>query len=472
MPDLKKFLQTLGMGEKTTFKGVRQTVKFDKQSNPVKATPQKPVAHSENRSFDAFRSTATNSFAATNTPKKPLLSQVTDMLKKAQTASIKTYDSTRQYIQERAQSMRKEHAGPALSESVQGAEHSQAAFSTQRTVSPEQASNVDLSNIPSRIHLSEKPDQELNVAEKENNQEVPQAGVEQPKRKGLLGRMLQRYSDSQMRRAYVAFDMAGTRDRLSNHKTQQDQLKTEKATETVHDLNNAVETATVEAHPHEDAQEKHENTIAPEAARQAEINEKVAQIKEAIERHENQQVASNDRPQKHSKLDQAFDDMLKDAREARSQEQDVEKSQHQPTPETSELSAVIARTREFAQKHTKELEAKEAASPDMVPDETHTFEGTLHEADPSSIVNHPEPEEPKRPQGKGTKYMGGAHVETLPGHTANNPDKSLNDAWAAEARRMYAEDAVEAARQAEQLRKESAYSEELEAETPKQQPER
>ncbi len=467
MPDFKKFFQSLGMGEKKTFKSVNTTVKFDKQNKPAKAAAPKPKAHSENPSFDAFKSTATNSFAAINLPKKPVLNHVTDMLKKAQTASIKTYDSTRQYIQERAQNMRKEHAEPALSESVQGAEHSQTAFSTQRTVSPEQASNVDLSNIPSRIHLSEKPDQDLNVTEKESNQEIPQAGAEQQKRKGLLGRMLQSYSDSQMRRAYVAFDMAGTRDRLSNYKAQQDQLKTEKATETVHDLNNAVETATVE-----ETQGKHENTIAPETARQAEINEKVAQIKEAIERHENQQVANNDTPQKYSKLDQAFDDMLKDAREARAQEQDVEKSQNQPTPETSELSAVIARTREFAQKHTKELEAKEAANLDMIPDETHTFEGTLHEADPSSIVNHPEPEEPKRPQGKGTKYMGGAHVETLPGHTADNPDKSLNDAWAAEARRMYAEDAVEAARQAEQERKESAYSEELEAELPEQQPER
>ncbi len=477
MPDFKKFLKDLGIGDKQTFKSSNTTVRFDKEGNPVegkaKPQPQETVSHTaEDPSLEDLKHSAARSLQSTQS-QPSFLTRFSDMSAKAKGFGSKAVASTqsafksgleriqsaapmlsRQTPQEHVQpefktsrTVSPENAGPAdLSEvprNINLTAEPEVEFSTTRTVSPEQAGNVDLTDVPRRLHLQEPGEQAQDFDLTEKNSQ-PEA--EQPKRKGFFGRMFQSYVDGQMRRAHIMIDLAGNKDRLPDYEAQLAELRAEK------------EAAKDVTEPALEAEETLEQ--APlDPTKQKELDAKVAQIKDAIERHEKQQPAGQILSSSEgAMMNEAWDDYMQE--EAQNVSDEIA-----PEAQPEQLSgkdAVVARVRAFAKEYGEELKAYEAANPDMIPDdEKHSFKGTLHEADPSSIVNHPEPEEPKRPKGKGTKYMGGTHVETLPGHTADNPDKSLNDAWSAYARDEMKKDAL---RESEQARKEDAYLNEVEAE--------
>ena len=352
MPDFKKFLKGLGIGDKQTFSSSNTTVRFDKESKSV----QKPSFHSEEPDIEDLKQTATRSLSS-NTTQKPFFSRLAEVLQKGQDASIKAFAKAQQRFQSGSDSPQR--IEPSLAKYTSSKEDTQQPiFSTIRTVSPEKIGNVNLPDIPSKLHLSDpalKPEAK-----------IPET---------------------------------------YNSKQEQTFELTEK---------NSVTKRTP-------AQQ--ETAIIPGQNQEAQFENIWGRFADGIDQRE---------------------------------------TQANPTEKLSKRDAIVARVRAFAKENTEALKAHEAANPDMIPDdEKHSFEGTLHEADPSSILNHPEPEELKRPKGKGTKYTGGAHVETIPGHTADNPDKSLNDAWSAYARNEMKKDTL---RESEQARKEEAYLDEVEAE--------
>lgn len=143
------------------------------------------------------------------------------------------------------------------------------------------------------------------------------------------------------------------------------------------------------------------NSAQTEAARQATHRQKQEELKRAKLRESLRQKITivNQTP---SKLDQAFDDMLADARKARAAQKLKEQQEHKP----------------------------------------------------------------KRAEGYGTAYMGGAHIEVQKGHVSQHPDKDLIDAWAREARRQ---NKVDKARAEEQARKQAAHTSDID--TPQAAPE-
>ncbi|MEC9291127.1 MAG: hypothetical protein VX730_01855 [Pseudomonadota bacterium] len=409
MPDFKKFLKDLGIGDKQTFKSSNTTKRFDKAGNLVegKAKPVKPqvqdtVSHTaEAPSLDDLKNSAVHSLQSRQS-QPSFLTRFSDMSAKAKELGSKAVASTqsvfksgveriqsaapilsRQASQESVQpefktsrTVSPENAEPAdLSEvprNINLTAEPEVEFSTTRTVSPKQAGNVSLADVPSRLHLQEPGEQtqDFDLAEKDSQPEA-KPETEQPKRKGFLGRMFQSYVDGQMRRAHIMVDLAGNKAQLAELRAQKEAAK--EVTE-----------------PELEAEETLEQ--APlDPAKQEELDEKVAKIKDAVEKHERQQPAGQ---------------ILSSSEGAMMNEAWEDYTQEEAAPET-------------------------------------------------------QPEQPKRPKGKGTKYMGGAHVETVPGHTADNPDKSLNDAWSAYARDEMKKDAL---RESEQARKEGAYLDEVEAE--------
>ncbi len=392
MPDFGKFLKSLGIGDKQTFKSSNTTVKFDKQGNPIK-------------------------------PIEPQL-------------SAKTLEN----IAMRAGPIKKEPALKTL----------QATFSTTRDKN-KPATAIDRSKVKSRFNLSE-PQNKENFEDLKRSAAQSLSAKTEPK-KPLLKRIVSAIQHGQLQRAKEAV----SRYQEAHPKPEKLLLSPEMHI-----------TESEEAQVQQDEQPKKKRFFTRAVERLAASQRARAQTytkNSTLLPPEAQPLEGTASAPDIQGTDQesAFENSWKDFADNIPQ-----------SDKSLEKRAKIARIKELAEAHTAELAAKEAANPDMIPDEKHRLEGTLHEADPGSIVNHPRPEgigteemggthvgvaqghksademletawqeyggsefpfkepeknPPKRPIGKGTAYMGGAHVEVAKGYTRQSADKQTHHAW-------------------------------------------